>query len=82
MGALLLGAAVASGFASRAAQPYSGAHPKRVLVQHLHLLGPWGNVQARGLISRLIGSRPRALIVSCLPVWPPPWPTPGGWRPV
>ena len=49
IGALLLGAALANGYASRGAQPYSGTHPKRVLVQHLHLLGPRGNVQARPL---------------------------------
>ena len=47
MGGLLLGAALANGYASQAAQPYSSTHPKRVLVQHLHLLGPRGDVQAR-----------------------------------
>ena len=47
LGALLLCGAVAAGYASLAEQPYSERHPKRVLVQHLHVLGPRGGVQAR-----------------------------------
>ena len=46
IGALLLGSAVASGWASRAEVPYSNAFPKRLLVQHLHVLAPDGRVQA------------------------------------
>ena len=45
MGALLLGSAVAAGWASCAEVPYSDAFPKRILVQHLHTLGANGRVQ-------------------------------------
>jgi hypothetical protein len=45
IGALLLGGAVAAGYASLKEQPYSERHPKRILVQHLHLLGAHGNLQ-------------------------------------
>ena len=53
IGALLLGSAVASDWASRAEVPYSDAFPKRVLVQHLHVLGPDGGVQVALCIASL-----------------------------
>jgi hypothetical protein len=59
IGALLLGSALAAGWASRADVPYSDAFPKRVLVQHLHVLRPDGRVQVAPALPRLHGIQPR-----------------------
>lgn len=43
--ALLLVSAAAAAYASMAEHPYSDHFPKRIFLQHLHLLGPDGKVQ-------------------------------------
>ena len=43
---LLLTSAAAAVYASSADHPYSDAFPKRIMLQHLHLLAPDGSVQA------------------------------------
>ena len=50
MGLLLVSAAAAA-YASSAEHAYSDAFPKRIMLQHLHLLGPDGVIQARAAIS-------------------------------
>ncbi|CAL8464405.1 g3940 [Coccomyxa elongata] len=42
---LLLVSVAAAAFASRAQHPYSDHFPKRIMLQHLHLLGPDGQLQ-------------------------------------
>ncbi len=43
---LLLVSVVAAAIGSRAQHPYSDHFPKRIMLQHLHLLGPDGQLQA------------------------------------
>ena len=43
---LILVSVAAAAYSSRAEHAYSDAYPKRIMLQHLHLLGPNGTVQA------------------------------------
>ncbi len=43
---LLLVSVAAAALASRAQHPYSDHFPKRIMLQHLHLLDPDGQLQA------------------------------------
>jgi hypothetical protein len=48
---LLLVSAAAAAYASSAEHAYSDAFPKRIMLQHLHLLGPDGAIQASAAFS-------------------------------